>query len=60
VQADLIRGGNQPWFANKHKDLEQVQLHIVSTPIDRETGRKMQEFIKYLEQKYQLIQTSVF
>jgi len=58
--------GNQPWFVYKHKDLERVHFHIVSTRIDRETGRKikdnfekrkMQEFIKNLEQKYQLTQT---
>ena len=43
-----------------------MHFHIVSTRIDRETGRKikdnfekkkMQEFIKNLEQKYQLTQT---
>jgi hypothetical protein len=58
--------GNQHWFVYKHKDLERVHFHIVSTRIDRETGRKikdnfekrkMQEFIKNLEQKYQLTQT---
>jgi hypothetical protein len=58
--------GNQPYFVYKHKDLERVHFHIVSTRIDRETGRKikdnfekrkMQEFIKNLEQKYQLTQT---
>jgi hypothetical protein len=46
--------------------LERVHFHIVSTRIDCETGRKikdnfekkkMQEFIKNLEQKYQLTQT---
>lgn len=58
--------GNQPWFVYKHKDLERVHFHIVSTRIDRETGRKikdnfekqkMQQFIKILDQKYRLTQT---
>ena len=58
--------GKQPYFVYKHKDIERVHFHIVSTRIDRETGRKikdnfekkkMQEFIKNLEQKYQLTQT---
>lgn len=57
--------GNQSYFVYKHKDLERVHFHIVSTRIDRETGRKikdnfekrkMQEFIKNLELKYQLIE----
>jgi len=35
--------GNQPWFVYKHKDLERVHFHIVSTRIDRETGRKIKD-----------------
>jgi hypothetical protein len=60
--------GNQPYFVYKHKDLERVHFHVVSTRIDCETGkkikdnyeqRKMQRFIKELEQKYQLTQKEV-
>lgn len=55
--------GNQPYFIYKHKDLERTHFHIVSTRIDRQTGmkikdnqerRKVQNFIKELEQKYDL------
>jgi hypothetical protein len=58
--------GNQPYFIYKHKDLERVHFHVVSTRIDRETGRKikdnfekqkMQQFIKNLDKKYWLTQT---
>ena len=58
--------GSQPYFVYKHRDLERVHFHVVSTRIDRETGRKikdnfekqkMQQFIKNLEQKYKLTQT---
>jgi hypothetical protein len=60
--------GNQPYFVYKHKDLERVHFHIVSTRIDLQTGkkikdnyeqRKMQQFIKELEQKYHLTQKEV-
>lgn len=60
--------GNQPYFVYKHKDLERVHFHVVSTRINCETGkkikdnyeqRKMQQFIKELEQKYQLTQKEV-
>ena len=60
--------GTQPYFVYKHKDLERVHFHVVSTRIDCETGkkikdnyeqRKMQQFIKELEQKYQLTQKEV-
>ena len=53
----------QPYFIYKHKDLERVHFHIVSTRIDRQTGKKikdnyerqkMQRFVKKLEVKYQL------
>ncbi|RIH67151.1 hypothetical protein D1164_01610 [Mariniphaga sediminis] len=54
---------NQPYFVYKHQDLERVHFHVVSTRIDRETGRKikdnyekqkMQKFVQELEQKYDL------
>ena len=57
--------GNQPYFVYKHKDLERVHFHVVSTRIDKETGKKikdnyeqekMQRFIQGLEQKYDLKQ----
>jgi len=53
----------QPYFMYKHKDLERVHFHVVSTRIDRQTGKKikdnyerqkMQRFVKNLEVKYQL------
>lgn len=55
--------GNQPYFVYKHKDLERTHFHIVSTRIDRQTGKKIkdnherqkaQKFIKELEQRHQL------
>jgi len=58
--------GNQPYFVYKHKDIERVHYHIVSTRIDRETGRKIKDnferekvkkFIQQLEQRHELIQT---
>jgi len=57
--------GNQPYFVYKHKDLERVHYHVVSTRIDKETGKKikdnyeqekMQRFIQGLQQKYDLKQ----
>ena len=57
--------GNQPYFVYKHQDLERVHYHVVSTRIDKTTGKKirdgyekdkMQKFVKELEQKYQLKQ----
>ncbi|WP_372934759.1 relaxase/mobilization nuclease domain-containing protein [Mariniphaga sediminis] len=54
---------NQPYFVYKHQDLDRVHFHVVSTRIDRQTGRKikdnyekqkMQKFVQELEQKYQL------
>lgn len=56
--------GNQPYFIYKHVDLERVHYHVVSTRIDKQTGKKIkdsnerqkvQQFIKALEQKYGLI-----
>lgn len=55
----------QPYFVYKHKDLERVHYHIVSTRIDCETGKKikdnyeqekMQRYIQGLEQRYDLKQ----
>ncbi|MDX9882625.1 MAG: relaxase/mobilization nuclease domain-containing protein [Prolixibacteraceae bacterium] len=57
--------GNQPYFVYKHQDLERIHFHVVSTRIDKATGKKirdgyekdkMQKFVKDLEQKYQLKQ----
>lgn len=54
---------NQPFFVYKHADLERVHFHIVSTRVDKQTGKKIkdsnerqkvQQFIKLLEQKYGL------
>jgi len=55
--------GKQPYFVYKHEDLDRVHFHVVSTRIDKETGKKIsdskerkkvQQFIKMLEQKYDL------
>jgi len=55
--------GNQPYFVYKHKDLDRVHFHIVSSRIDRYTGKKIkdnherqkaQNFIKELEIRHQL------
>ena len=62
---DHMGYGNQPFFAYKHKDLDRVHFHVVSTRIDKVTGKKikdnyeqekMQRFIQGLEQKYDLKQ----
>ncbi len=55
--------GSQPYFVYKHADIDRVHFHIVSTRIDKQSGKKIkdsyekekvQKFIKELEQKYQL------
>ncbi|WP_346861169.1 relaxase/mobilization nuclease domain-containing protein [uncultured Draconibacterium sp.] len=55
--------GDQPYFVYKHADIERTHFHIVSTRIDRNTGRKIKDnyekekvkrFIQSLEQKYEL------
>ena len=55
--------GRQPYFVYKHADIDRVHFHIVSTRIDKQTGKKIKDnfekdkvqvFIKELEQKYQL------
>jgi len=60
---DHMGYGNQPYFVYKHRDLERVHFHVVSTRIDRQTGRKikdnyekqkMQKFVQELERKFDL------
>ena len=55
--------GNQPYLVYRHADIDRIHFHIVSTRIDRQTGKKIkdnfekekvQKFIKELEQTYQL------
>lgn len=55
--------GDQTYFIYKHKDLERTHFHIVSTRIDKLTGKKIkdnherqkaQNFIKELELRHQL------
>ena len=55
--------GCQPYFVYRHADIDRVHFHIVSTRIDKQTGKKIkdnfekekvQKFIKKLEQTYQL------
>ena len=43
--------GNQPYFVYKHKDLERVHFHIVSTRVDQQTGKKIKD--NYEKQKMQ-------
>jgi hypothetical protein len=55
--------GNQPYLVYRHADIDRVHFHIVSTRIDKQTGKKIkdnfekekvQKFIKELEQTYKL------
>ena len=55
--------GNQPYLVYRHADIDRVHFHIVSTRIDKQTGKKIkdnfekekvQKFIKEMEQTYQL------
>jgi hypothetical protein len=55
--------GNQPYLIYRHADIDRVHFHIVSTRIDKQSGKKIkdnfekekvQKFIKELEQTYQL------
>ena len=55
--------GDQPYLVYKHADIDRVHFHIVSTRIDKQTGKKIkdnfekdkvQKFIKELEQTYKL------
>ena len=56
--------GKQPYLVYRHADIDRVHFHIVSTRIDKQSGKKIknnfekekiQKFIKELEQTYQLI-----
>jgi len=60
--------GKQPFFVYKHKDIERVHYHVVSTRIDCETGRKIKDnferekvkrFIQQLEIRHELVQTPI-
>ncbi len=60
---DHLGYGSQPYFVYRHADIDRVHFHIVSTRIDKQTGKKLkdnfekekvQKFIKELEQTYQL------
>jgi len=62
---DHLGYGQQPYFVYKHGDLDRVHFHVVSTRIDRESGRKikddyerrkLQRFIKDLEIRHELKQ----
>ena len=55
--------GKQPYLVYRHADIDRVHFHIVSTRIDKQSGKKIkdnfekekvQKFIKDLEQIYQL------
>ena len=55
--------GSQPYLVYRHADIDRVHFHIVSTRIDKQSGKKIkdnfekekvQKFIKELEQTYQL------
>ena len=55
--------GNQPYLIYRHADIDRVHFHIVSTRIDKHSGKKIkdnfekekvQKFIKGLEQTYLL------
>lgn len=60
---DHLGYGSQPYFVYKHADIDRVHFHIVSTRIDKQSGKKIkdsyekekvQKFIKELEQTYKL------
>jgi hypothetical protein len=55
--------GKQPYLVYRHADIDRVHFHIVSTRIDKQSGKKIkdnfekekvQKFVKELEQTYQL------
>ena len=55
--------GKQPYLIYRHADIDRVHFHIVSTRIDKQSGKKIkdnfekekvQKFIKELEQTHQL------
>ena len=43
--------GKQPYFVYKHKDLDRVHYHVVSTRIDSVTGKKIKD--NYEQEKMQ-------
>lgn len=60
---DHMGYGNQPYYVYKHQDLDRVHYHIVSSRVEKQSGKKIkdnnerrnvQKFIKDLELKYQL------
>jgi len=62
---DHMGYAKQPYFVYRHKDMDRVHYHVVSTRVDSVTGKKikdnyeqqkMQRFIQGLEQKYDLKQ----
>jgi hypothetical protein len=55
---------SQPYLVYRHADIDRVHFHIVSTRIDKQSGKKIkdnfekekvQKFLKELEQTYQLM-----
>ena len=59
----LLGYGSQPYLVYRHADIDRVHFHIVSTRIDKQSGKKIkdnfekekvQKFIKDLEQTYKL------
>lgn len=55
--------GTQPYLVYRHADIDRMHFHIVSTRIDKQSGKKIkdnfekekvQKFIKELEKTYQL------
>ena len=55
--------GKQPYLVYRHADIDRVHFHIVSTRIDKQSGKKIkdnfekekvQKFIKELDQTYEL------
>jgi len=57
--------GNQPYFVYKHKDMDRVHYHVISTQVDSVTGKKIKDnyeqqkmkwFIQKLEPEYDLKQ----
>ncbi len=38
--------GNQPFFVYRHADIARVHFHLVSTRIDKQTGKKIKDNLK--------------
>ncbi|TRX71139.1 relaxase/mobilization nuclease domain-containing protein [Carboxylicivirga sp. M1479] len=58
--------GQQPYFVYEHADIQRTHFHIVSTRIDRNSGKQIknsndryviQDFIKQINQQYDLVET---